>query len=76
MVSDDFATTTEKGEKPYDSVSSGKLDHEHVYSLVTSDEVGWQAVIYDLINTEQLNPWNLDLIALSKKYLIKNLTNK
>lgn len=52
-----------------------KLGQKEVYELITKDEVGWKAIIYDLINTEQLDPWDIDLISLANKYLekIKNL---
>jgi len=58
-------------ETPYKNINLDKLDHEHVYQVLTDNEVGWQAIIYDLINTEQLDPWNLDLTALAQKYLEK-----
>ncbi|MFH1500623.1 MAG: segregation/condensation protein A [archaeon] len=48
-----------------------KINHEHIYDLLTGDEVSWQAIIYDLINTEQLDPWNVDIVLLSNKYLVK-----
>ncbi len=48
-----------------------KIGSEQLYSLLTSNELGWQAVIYDLINTEQLDPWNIDLALLTNKYLEK-----
>lgn len=48
-----------------------KVGNDGVYKILTGDEVGWQAIIYDLINTEQLDPWDIDLILLSSKYLEK-----
>ncbi len=48
-----------------------KLGQEEVYNLIESNEVSWQALIYDLINTEQLNPWDVNLAVLSNKYLEK-----
>jgi len=65
-MGEDLPSTTTEEKK-----SDQKLNHEHVYSLVTGNEIGWQAIIYDLINTEQLDPWDLNLISLSKKYLEK-----
>ncbi len=52
-----------------------KLKQDDFYDLVTSDKISWQAIIYDLINTEQLDPWDINLVELSSKYLekIKNL---
>ncbi len=48
-----------------------KVGQEHIYNLLTGNDVSWQAIIYDLINTEQLDPWDLDLGLLANKYLEK-----
>lgn len=48
-----------------------KFDEEQIYDLLTGKEVSWQAIIHDLINTEQLDPWNIDLALLANKYLKK-----
>jgi segregation and condensation protein A len=37
--------------------------------LISSDELGWQTIIYDLIKTEQLDPWDIDLATLAEKYV-------
>lgn len=42
-----------------------------IHKLLFSRELGWQEIIYDLINTEQLDPWNLDITILTEKYLEK-----
>lgn len=47
----------------------GKVSQEQLYDMLVSRELGWQAIIYDLIKTEQLNPWDIDLALLSKKYV-------
>lgn len=44
---------------------------EQIYNIVFSKEIGWQEIIYDLINTEQLDPWNIDITSLTNKYLEK-----
>jgi segregation and condensation protein A len=51
------------------------VQQEQIQDLLFNREIGWQEIIYDLINTEQLDPWNIDLIILTDKYLdkIKNL---
>lgn len=48
-----------------------KIGNEHLYELLTGREVSWQAVIYDLINSGQLDPWDIDLGILANKYLEK-----
>ena len=44
---------------------------EQIHDLLFGKEIGWQDILYDLINTDQLNPWDIDITILSKKYLEK-----
>lgn len=44
---------------------------EQIHDLLFSREIGWQEIIYDLINTEQLDPWDIDLSVLANRYLEK-----
>jgi segregation and condensation protein A len=46
-----------------------KINHNQFYDLITSEEVSWQAIINDLIKTEQLDPWNIDLAILADRYV-------
>ena len=48
-----------------------KINQDQFYDMLTDKKISWQAVIYDLIQAEQLDPWNIDLSLLSKKYLEK-----
>jgi len=52
--------------------SSGKnrIGAGQFYSLITSGEVSWQAIIYDLIKTEQLDPWDIDIGILADRYTL------
>ena len=45
--------------------------HEQVYNIVTSRDPSWQGIIYDLINSEQLDPWDIDVSALCNSYFEK-----
>ncbi|MEK6906201.1 MAG: segregation/condensation protein A [Nanoarchaeota archaeon] len=47
------------------------VGQEQIHDLLFSREIGWQEIIYDLINTEQLDPWNIDITILTDKYLKK-----
>lgn len=47
------------------------VKQEQIHDLLFNREIGWQEIIYDLINTEQLDPWDIDIIVLSDKYLDK-----
>lgn len=44
---------------------------EQLHDLLFSREIGWQEMIYDLINTEQLDPWDINITILTDKYLEK-----
>lgn len=48
-----------------------KVGQEQIHKLLFEDKLSWQSIIYDLINTEQLDPWNIDLCLLSVKFLEK-----
>ncbi len=37
--------------------------------LVKKDEITWQNIIYDLVKSEEMNPWDIDISVLSKRYL-------
>jgi segregation and condensation protein A len=49
----------------------GKVGNSEVYDLLVSRELSWQQIIYDLIQSEQLDPWDIDLSILAQKYLEK-----
>ena len=50
-----------------------KIGQNQFYDIVTSRKPDWQAIIYDLIHTEQLDPWDIDLVVLTEKYFEKIL---
>ncbi len=33
------------------------------------EEVTWKTILYDLVKSEEMNPWDIDIKVLSKKYL-------
>jgi len=45
------------------------VKQDQIHELLFNREIGWQEIIYDLINTEQLDPWNINILILSDKYL-------
>ncbi|NPE26811.1 segregation/condensation protein A [Methanococcoides sp. SA1] len=45
-----------------------KINQDQFFNLISSNELSWQAIIYDLIKTEQLDPWDIDLATLADKY--------
>jgi len=47
------------------------VKQEQIHDLLFSREIGWQEIIYDLINTEELDPWNVNIVVLTDGYLDK-----
>jgi len=37
--------------------------------ILEEKEVGWKEIIYDLVKTEQMDPWDINLTKLTQKYL-------
>ena len=37
--------------------------------LVQKDDITWQAIIYDLVKSEQMDPWDIDISLLAKRYM-------
>lgn len=37
--------------------------------LLKQDEITWQSLIYELIRTERMDPWDIDVSLLAKKYI-------
>jgi segregation and condensation protein A len=48
-----------------------KVGQEQIHGLLFSDHLSWQAIILDLINSEQLDPWDVDLVLLTNRYMEK-----
>ncbi len=46
-----------------------KINQEQIHELLFGQKLSWQSIIYDLINSEQLNPWDIDISLLANKYL-------
>lgn len=45
------------------------VKQEQIHGILFNHEIGWQEIIYDLINTEQLDPWDIDITVLTNRYL-------
>jgi len=50
---------------------ASKIGHEEIYNLIISDEISWQALIHDLIRSEQLDPLDIDITLLTRGFLEK-----
>jgi segregation and condensation protein A len=66
----DNVNIDEKVEKK-DSKNTEKIGREQVYDVITSRKPDWQTIIYELIASEQLDPWDIDLVVLTKRYFEK-----
>ncbi len=69
-----FPEEWQKKERKVEGSKTGsveKISQEQLYDILTNKEASWQAIIYELIQTEQLDPWNIDLSLLAQKYLEK-----
>ncbi|MCF7861302.1 segregation/condensation protein A [Candidatus Woesearchaeota archaeon] len=43
---------------------------ERIFSmLLQENEVTWQSILYDLVRSEEMNPWDIDITDLTKKYI-------
>ena len=50
-------------------MAENKIKQEQVYDILVGKEISWQAILFELINTEQLDPWDVDIALLAQKYL-------
>ena len=48
-----------------------RVGQEQIHGLLFDVKLSWQQIIYDLIRTEQLDPWDIDLGLLANKFLGK-----
>jgi len=50
-------------------MGDNNINNNQFFDLITGEEISWQAIIYDLIKTEQLDPWDIDLSVLADRYV-------
>jgi len=48
-----------------------KISPNQVYDIITSKKPDWQVIIYEMVHSNQLDPWDLDLVIITKKYFEK-----
>ncbi|MBU1850498.1 MAG: segregation/condensation protein A [Nanoarchaeota archaeon] len=52
--------------------------HERIFNLLfQEDELTWQTIIYDLVKSESMNPWDINVSLIALKFLerLKQLKN-
>ena len=37
--------------------------------LLDKDEISWKTIIYDLVKSEEMDPWDIDLTILTKRFI-------
>ncbi len=37
--------------------------------LLNEEEISWRTIIYDLVKSEQMNPWDINITLLTQKYI-------
>ncbi|MBS3070960.1 segregation/condensation protein A [Candidatus Pacearchaeota archaeon] len=68
---EDINPKQDKNQEVFASSPEISIKQEKIHDLLFSREIGWQEIIYDLINTEQLDPWDINISILANKYLQK-----
>jgi segregation and condensation protein A len=49
--------------------NSNKTNEKIYEVLFDKDDVTWQSIIYELVKSEEINPWDIDIGLLTKKYI-------
>lgn len=60
-----------ESESQYMNIANDKRpNHEVIYSiLLDQDEITWQTLLYELVKTEQMDPWDIDVSKLVRTYI-------
>ena len=45
------------------------MQEKLVELLLNQDELGWKKIIYDLVESEQMDPWDINISLLSQKFI-------
>ena len=44
--------------------------NEKIFEIIfAKDEITWQSILFELVKTEQIDPWDVDIGLLTKKYI-------
>jgi len=69
--SQDLNRNIHKNHTNMDLLSQGSDEpQEKIFSLLfKEDEITWQNIIYELVRTEEMNPWDIDVSLIAHKFL-------
>lgn len=48
-----------------------KISPNQIYDIITSRKSDWQTIIYEMVHSKELDPWDIDLVILTRKYFEK-----
>lgn len=49
----------------------GRPHHETIFSLLMNhEEITWQSLLYELVKTENMDPWDINVSQLVKSYIV------
>ncbi len=45
--------------------------HDRIFNIIFSkaDEITWQSIIYELVKSEQMDPWDIDVSVIAQEYI-------
>src|SRR3989344_3636282 len=47
-----------------------QLPGDRIFSMLTQkDEITWQTILYDLVKKEGMDPWDVDISRIAKRYI-------
>ena len=45
------------------------MQEEILQMLLKEEEISWKTILYDLVRNEQMDPWDINVSLLTKKYI-------
>jgi len=52
------------------NLDSSKPAHDHIYEmLLQKDEITWQSVLKELVKSEEMDPWDVDVSTITRRYI-------
>ncbi|MBU0907111.1 MAG: hypothetical protein KKE05_03040 [Nanoarchaeota archaeon] len=69
-------TDSQTQEPIQETPKKDKVGQEQIHGLIFGEQLSWHSIILDLINSEQLDPWDIDLVVLTNRYLEKSTSWK
>lgn len=62
--------TTEAQQLQQLTSRKGTLNEDNVFDILfDQDEISWQTIIHELIKTESMDPWNIDVSIIAEKFI-------